>query len=97
MLGAFGRRLSVTAALQPGEQVLDVGCGNGALSCDAALGQAGWTGDRPRSVGADVGTRTAAGRAVQAATETLDALAPFATPEGVVMSGVTCVVTAGKT
>jgi SAM-dependent methyltransferase len=37
MLGGFGRHLLVSADLKPGERVLDVGCGNGAISCDAAL------------------------------------------------------------
>src|SRR5579864_468688 len=36
MLSPFGRRLLTAAALKPGEQVLDVGCGNGAVSLDAA-------------------------------------------------------------
>ena len=36
MLAPFGRRLLAAAALQPGERVLDVGCGNGAVSLEAA-------------------------------------------------------------
>ena len=36
MLAPFGRRLLATAALEPGERVLDVGCGNGAVSLAAA-------------------------------------------------------------
>ena len=36
MLAVFGRRLLTAAALEPGERVLDVGCGNGAVSCEAA-------------------------------------------------------------
>lgn len=36
MLAPFGRRLLKAAALEPGERVLDVGCGNGAISCEAA-------------------------------------------------------------
>jgi SAM-dependent methyltransferase len=36
MLAPFGRRLLTSAVLEPGERVLDVGCGNGALSLDAA-------------------------------------------------------------
>ena len=36
MLAAFGRRLLTAAVLEPGEQVLDVGCGNGAISLEAA-------------------------------------------------------------
>ena len=36
MLAPFGRRLLTAAALKPGERVLDVGCGNGAVSLDAA-------------------------------------------------------------
>ena len=36
MLAPFGRRLLTAAVLQPGERVLDVGCGNGAISLDAA-------------------------------------------------------------
>ncbi len=36
MLAPFGRRLLTAAVLQPGERVLDVGCGNGAVSLDAA-------------------------------------------------------------
>jgi SAM-dependent methyltransferase len=36
MLGGFGRRLLAAAGLKPEERVLDVGCGNGAISCDAA-------------------------------------------------------------
>src|SRR5580658_754332 len=36
MLAPFGRRLLMAANLQPGERVLDVGCGNGAVSLDAA-------------------------------------------------------------
>src|SRR5580658_5481416 len=36
MLAPFGRRLLAAAVLKPGERVLDVGCGNGAVSLDAA-------------------------------------------------------------
>ena len=36
MLAPFGRRLLTTAALELGERVLDVGCGNGAISLEAA-------------------------------------------------------------
>jgi SAM-dependent methyltransferase len=36
MLAPFGRRLLMAANLQPGERVLDVGCGNGAISLEAA-------------------------------------------------------------
>ena len=36
MLAPFGHRLLKAAVLQPGERVLDVGCGNGAVSLDAA-------------------------------------------------------------
>jgi SAM-dependent methyltransferase len=36
MLAPFGHRLLAAAALEPGEQVLDVGCGNGAVSLEAA-------------------------------------------------------------
>jgi len=36
MLAPFGRRLLTAASLKPGERVLDVGCGNGAVSLDAA-------------------------------------------------------------
>ena len=36
MLSGFGRRLLTAAVLKPGERVLDVGCGNGAVSLDAA-------------------------------------------------------------
>src|SRR5579864_8275758 len=36
MLAPFGRRLLTAAALEPGERVLDVGCGNGAISLEAA-------------------------------------------------------------
>ena len=36
MLAPFGRRLLTAAALEPGERVLDVGCGNGAVSLEAA-------------------------------------------------------------
>ena len=36
MLSTFGRRLLTAAVLKPGEGVLDVGCGNGAISLEAA-------------------------------------------------------------
>jgi len=36
LLAPFGRRLLTAAALDPGERVLDVGCGNGAVSLEAA-------------------------------------------------------------
>jgi ubiquinone/menaquinone biosynthesis C-methylase UbiE len=36
MLAPFGRRLLTAAVLEPGERVLDVGCGNGAVSLEAA-------------------------------------------------------------
>lgn len=36
MLAPFGRRLLTAAILEPGERVLDVGCGNGAVSVEAA-------------------------------------------------------------
>jgi len=36
MLAPFGRRMLKAAALEPGERVLDVGCGNGAISLEAA-------------------------------------------------------------
>ncbi|MGO9910532.1 MAG: class I SAM-dependent methyltransferase [Acidimicrobiales bacterium] len=36
ILAPFGRRLLTSAVLKPGEQVLDVGCGNGAVSLEAA-------------------------------------------------------------
>jgi SAM-dependent methyltransferase len=36
MLAPFGRRLLAAAGIQPGERVLDVGCGNGAVSLEAA-------------------------------------------------------------
>ncbi len=36
MLAPCGRRLLAAAALVPGERVLDVGCGNGAVSLNAA-------------------------------------------------------------
>jgi SAM-dependent methyltransferase len=43
MLAPFGRRLLAAAVLEPGERVLDVGCGNGAISLEAAraVGPAG--------------------------------------------------------
>ena len=36
MLAPLGRRLLEAATLEPGERVLDVGCGNGAVSLEAA-------------------------------------------------------------
>jgi len=36
MLAPFGRRLMTAIVLKPGERVLDVGCGNGAISLEAA-------------------------------------------------------------
>ncbi len=36
MLAPFGLRLLTAAVLEPGERVLDVGCGNGAVSLEAA-------------------------------------------------------------
>lgn len=36
MLAPFGRRLLVAAGIQRGEEVLDVGCGNGTVSLEAA-------------------------------------------------------------
>ena len=36
LLAPFGRRLLTAAVLKSGERVLDVGCGNGAISLDAA-------------------------------------------------------------
>jgi len=36
MLAPFGRRLLAAVSLEPGERVLDVGCGNGAISLEAA-------------------------------------------------------------
>jgi SAM-dependent methyltransferase len=44
MLAPFGRRLLTAAVLTPGARVLDVGCGNGAISLEAArtVGPGGW-------------------------------------------------------
>ena len=36
MLAPFGRQLLASAVLKPGQRVLDVGCGNGAISLEAA-------------------------------------------------------------
>jgi SAM-dependent methyltransferase len=36
MLAPFGRRLLTASVLKPGERVLDVGCGNGAISLESA-------------------------------------------------------------
>jgi SAM-dependent methyltransferase len=36
LLAPFGRRLLTAATLEPGDRVLDVGCGNGAVSLEAA-------------------------------------------------------------
>ena len=36
MLGPIGHRLLGAVDLEPGERVLDVGCGNGAMSLEAA-------------------------------------------------------------
>ncbi len=43
MLAPFGRRLLTSVDLEPGERVLDIGCGNGAISLEAAraVGPAG--------------------------------------------------------
>lgn len=53
MLGQFGHRVLAAAALSPGERVLDVGCGGGALTISAAeqVGPAGAV------LGVDVATR----------------------------------------
>jgi SAM-dependent methyltransferase len=44
MLGSIGRRLQDALDLEPGERVLDVGCGSGAMSLEAAraVGPDGW-------------------------------------------------------
>lgn len=51
VIGAYGRHLLETAALSAGEDVLDIGCGNGASSLDAARACA-----PGRAVGIDLST-----------------------------------------
>jgi SAM-dependent methyltransferase len=50
MLAPFGRRLLMAVVLEPGERVLDVGCGNGAISLEAARS----VGPRGRVTGLDL-------------------------------------------
>lgn len=50
MLASCGRRLFQAVALQPGERVLDVGCGNGATTLEAA----GLVGQQGSALGVDL-------------------------------------------
>jgi SAM-dependent methyltransferase len=52
MIGHLGERVITAAGLRPGERVLDVGCGAGQLTTQAAAA----VGDSGRVVGADIST-----------------------------------------